>query len=150
MKDTELKELYRTACAGKGFEPNDGQFKVWKQTLGWIDEQDLAQALGRWFTENHALPMPADLKPLAMENKQRRTTSASQPLDLVRWRCPDCKKTMSGFIPHYDEGYRRCRGIPRDGKYDQNHQGERVCGAQMVMESRITNYKSDDWARPTE
>jgi hypothetical protein len=150
MKDTELKELYRTACAGKGFEPSDGQFKIWKQTLGWIEMQDLEAALTAWYADNQSFPMPAALKPLAMSNKQRRETRISQPLDLVRWRCHECKITMTGFIPPYDEGYRRCRGIPRDGKYDQNYRGEKVCGAQMVMESRITNHKSDDWARPAE
>ena len=150
MKPNELEKIYHDACFAKGYEPNDGQFKVWKQTLGWLEKQDLEAALTAWYGSETRFPMPAELKPLAMANKQRRDAGIAQPLDLVRWRCPDCKITMTGFIPHYDEGYRRCRGIPRDGKYDQNHQGERVCGAQMVMESRITNYKSDDWARPTE
>ena len=142
MRENQLRVLYETACAGKGFEPNDGQFKIWKQTLGWIEERDLAQALVEWFMDNQGFPMPADLKPLAMANKRRREASLAAPLDLVRWRCPDCHITQCGFIAPEDNAPRRCRGIPRSGQYDINYQGARICGALMVQESRITNYTS--------
>jgi hypothetical protein len=67
----------------------------------------------------------------------------SQPVDLVRWRCPECHHATADFIAPDDAGYRRCRGIPRDGKFDQNYQGEKICGAMMDIAKRIPNYKSD-------
>ena len=142
MKDLQLRKLYETACNGKGFEPNDGQFKVWKQTLGWIEEQDLAQAIVEWFGDNDTFPMPSNLKPLAIGNKQRRATQAAQPLDLVRWYCPDCGIYVSGFIP-LDEHYPcRCQGVPKDQRTDKNAVGQIVCGALMEEIHREPSYPS--------
>lgn len=131
MTDNQLKEIYRTACYGKGFEPNDGQFKVWKQTLGWCEEADLAQALVWYFQENTSFPMPAELKPLSERARRGRTAKTTGPKDEVRWRCPDCYVTMTGSIDPSDDRPRICRGLPRN-RPQCDPQGNPIpCGAVM-------------------
>ena len=126
MTDTQLKELYRTACHGKGFEPNDGQFKVWKQTLGWCEEADLAQALVWYFSDNAAFPMPAELKTLSERARRERVSRAAQKTELVGWFCPECGVHLSGFLDPSDHAPRACKGVPRTGPTGE------VCGAIMV------------------
>jgi hypothetical protein len=124
MTDKELKDLYVTACSGKGFEPSDGQFKLWKQTLGWCEQSDLAKALVEYFSTNTAFPMPAELKALSEQARRIRVTQAARKTVLVRWQCPDCKVTMCGWIPPEDRDPRACRGVAREG-------GRANCGAIM-------------------
>jgi|ERR1017187_1560679 hypothetical protein len=109
MTDNELKVIYRDACSGKGFEPSDGQFKVWKQTLGWIEKQDLEAALTAWYGSETSFPMPAELKPLAMQAKQCRETQAAQPVDYVRRLCPVCGHSTTGYSPPSDREPRICQ-----------------------------------------
>lgn len=52
---------------------------------------------------------------------------------LVSWKCPDCKRTQSGWIPPGASLERRCPGIPADGRTDTNTQGQRVCGAKLEV-----------------
>jgi hypothetical protein len=124
MTDKQLQKIYQTACAGKNYEPSDGQFKVWKQTLGWIEEEDLAQALVDWFSNNSTFPMPAELKPLAMHAKDQRIARTSIKKYLVRWQCRECKITQCGWIPESDHEPRICRGIPQEAR-------EGICNGYM-------------------
>jgi len=109
MKPNELEKLYQNACFVKGFEPNDGQFKVWKQVLGWIERIDLEEALTRWYEAETSFPMPAELKPLAMQAKQRRENKAAQALDYVRRQCPVCGVTTVDYNLPSDDAIRICR-----------------------------------------
>jgi hypothetical protein len=116
MTDTQLRNLYKTACAGKNYEPTDGQFKVWKQTLGWCEEKHLAQALVWWFESNQNFPMPADLKPLAEKCRRQNERNLTIKQDLVRWHCPECGIFATGFVPVGMEGSPQvCRGNGREG-----------------------------------
>lgn len=134
MTSKELEKLYAQTCAVKGFEPNSGQFKVWKQTLGWIEERDLAEALTDWFATQIAFPMPAELKPLAMSAKHKRELEAERPRQLTIWQCPACGATQSGYITA-DDGRPRCCQSPftgawKDGKRVQFPPGE-YCNQQL-------------------
>lgn len=141
MTSKELEKLYAQTCAVKGFEPNTGQFKVWKQTLGWIEERDLAEALTGWFATQIAFPMPAELKPLAMSAKRKRELEAERPRQLTIWQCPTCGSTQSGFITADDDKPRYCRspftGRFVGGKREQHgpdSDGNAVlCGQQMQV-----------------
>jgi hypothetical protein len=128
MTDPELRKIYKSACDGKGYEPNDGQFKVWKLTLAWCDQRDLAQALVYWFGDNTAFPMPAELKPLAERARRARTAKASAATDLVGWRCTICKVTRCGLISPEDHDPRYCQGIPKRPGYKP---GE-ICGGNLI------------------
>jgi hypothetical protein len=128
MTDKELRDVYANACSAKGFEPNSGQFKVWKLTLGWCEECDLAQAVTWYYMTNTAFPMPAELKPLAERSRQQRLARAQSPKQLVRWECPECGIYASAYIDPQDYNPRICQGIPREAT-----KGERmICGAVMV------------------
>lgn len=132
MTTKELEKIYKLACDGKGYEPNDGQFKIWKQTLGWSEECDLSQALTWWFADNTDFPMPALLKPLLEKARLARVARATGQKDLVRWHCPDCGIYRSGFISPNDQFSRRCEGVPKDKRTDTNREGRRICGALMI------------------
>ena len=114
MKTSELEEIYVTACRGKGYEPNDGQFKIWKQTLGWCEQADLAQALVWWFTENSEFPMPAELKRLSEKSRRDREAKAAVLHDLITYQCPVCRVTRSGW-PADPERQRYCMNVAKDG-----------------------------------
>ena len=141
MKDSELRQLYQTACHGKGYEPNDGQFKLWKQTLGWCEERDLAQALVWYFEANSGFPMPADLKPLAERARRTRTLEAAAPKDVVIWQCPDCGVTMTGFVGEGESIERRCAGAYRKrGEMPRSLPKGQVCGARMQVCARTKSH----------
>jgi hypothetical protein len=109
VTEKQLRTIYQTACDGKSFEPNEGQFKVWKQVLGWAEEKDLARALIFWFTDQTGFPMPADLKPLIEQARRERIAKASTPQVQKVWECLDCHTTVSSF----DENWipTMCKGI---------------------------------------
>ena len=123
MTEKELRNLYQTACDGKGYIGNEGQFKVWKQTLGWCEERDLAKALVAYFESNTAFPMPAELKTLAESARRARMTAASVSKELAHWHCAECGVYQGGHILASDHEPRVCRGVPREGSG--------ICGAIM-------------------
>jgi DNA-directed RNA polymerase subunit RPC12/RpoP len=63
-------------------------------------------------------------------SRRNRARMAHQTV-LVHYRCPDCGVYRSGWIPPDDHAPRRCNGIPRDRRTDNNPDGVRVCGALM-------------------
>ena len=131
MTPKQLEAIYRTACAGKGYEGSKAQCKVWEQTIGWCEEADLSQALIWYFQANTTFPMPAELKPLSERARVARVSKNTGPKDEVRWRCPDCGVTMTGFIDPQDRYTRVCRGIPR-GKPQVDGEGRQLpCGGIM-------------------
>jgi hypothetical protein len=139
MTEGELKHLYRTACAGKNYEPTDGQFKIWKQTLGWCEEVDLSQALVWYFQDNTGFPMPAELKTLSETARRQRVSRIAVVKDEVRWRCPDCGVTMTGFIDPTDRAIRVCRGFPAHDRPQTNPDGSPIpCGGIMDEIARMT------------
>jgi hypothetical protein len=108
MTTKELQGIYETACHAKGYTPNDGQFKIWRQTLGWCERKDLEAALVSYFTDNSGFPMPAELKPLSEHNRRLRVAQASESRALVVWLCPVCGYRRSGFLTSLESAYRKC------------------------------------------
>jgi hypothetical protein len=108
MTEPELRKLYVMVCDGKGYQANDGQFKVWKQTLGWCEEPDLAQGILWWMADNAAFPMPAELKPLAERAKRERLARAGVKRYLVMWQCRVCGHSRTGFLTMEERGARYC------------------------------------------
>ena len=108
MKPAEMEDIYRTACSGKGFEPSDGQFKVWKQTLGWCEKRDLSQALIWFFQASKDFPMPADLKPLAEKARLQREMKDASPQEQVEYECPQCHLPFSAVVEAGDTKPRIC------------------------------------------
>lgn len=129
MTTKELEGIYATACAAKGYTPNDGQFKIWKQTLGWCERKDLEAALVEFFTNNTGFPMPAELKTLSESARRQRVSKLEQKTELVMWRCPECGIGCSGFPPVGDTTPRTCRGLPRTGPSQDEHGNRIYCGA---------------------
>ena len=145
MTTKQLEKIYQSACQAKGYEPNDGQFKIWKQVLGWFEEADLNAALASWFTDNVTFPMPAELKTLAGHAlRQRQAKSATQRY-LVVWICLKCNWLMSGYLAQGESADRFCRGkwgpllppnSPRiDGKRPEREylSDGRICGAELYV-----------------
>lgn len=108
MTDKRLREIYALACGAKGFEPNESQFKIWKQILGWAEEKDLEQALVWYFTDNLTFPMPAELKALAGRAARERQSRSAEKKYLVGFQCPECGSTEAGYFPNADIERRVC------------------------------------------
>jgi hypothetical protein len=111
MTDKQLRGIYGMACSGKGYDPNEGQFKLWKQLLGWHEEADLAQALLWYFEQNTTFPMPAELKTLAGQAKRAREGNRSVKKYLVMYQCPLCLMTASEWLPMGENPMRICNSI---------------------------------------
>lgn len=147
MKTNELEVIYNQACQTKGFEQTDGQFKTWKQVLGWCERKDLEVAVARYFEKNVNFPMPAELRTLAGEIMRDREAKTSEKRYLVAWRCLVCGFTQSGFLTMSDRGLRYCRGkfgplLPVDAPRVNGERPQRAqlpdgvtCGAEL----RIVN-----------
>jgi hypothetical protein len=126
MTDKDLKEIYKMACATKGFEPSDGQYKIWKQTLGWCDPKDLEKAIVEYFTTNQNFPMPAELKPLAEAARLKRVRPTTGYEFTTGYRCPRCALTVTSFNQAREMRCERCwkggyvaeiGGIPAEPSY---------------------------------
>jgi hypothetical protein len=107
MEDKDLRALYADACAAKGYEPESGQYKLWKEALLWADRRDVKASIERWWQGETQMPMPAQLKPLIEAARKSREARASSKSVLVRWECP-CGLTFSGFLEEHDMAGRRC------------------------------------------
>lgn len=129
MTNSEMKTIYDTACRGKGYEPNDDQFKVWKQVLGWCESGDLAQGLIYWFSNNSTFPMPAELKPLSEQARRERTARSTKRNDFVAWKCPVCASGRSGW-PDDPERTRFCMNWKTPSDTPER------CGAKMQIAMR--------------
>ena len=108
MTKNELEKIYQMACETKGFEPTDGQFIIWKQTLGWCDPRDLEKAIIAWYRDNETFPMPALLKPLAEEARRKRILPTTGYEYTTAYRCPRCGATCCGFTPAHEQRCERC------------------------------------------
>jgi hypothetical protein len=131
MTDPQLRKLYTEACHTKGFEPSDGQFKTWKATLGWIEEQDLSKALFYWFGNQTTFPMPAELKPLAARSKRER--ESRKDLVLVTSVCALCHRMFTGFHAADDDTQRYCYGPDPQERRDHNNK-VMICGGNLVRQ----------------
>ena len=114
MTDGELKELYTLACDTKGYDPDPGQFRTWKSTLGWSDARDLEKAIAEHYTTNINLPMPAELKPLIESARRKRMLPTTGYEYLTGYRCPRCKTAMTSFSEAKEE---RCANCWKSGQY---------------------------------
>lgn len=143
MTKTQLEELYKVSCAGKGFKPTDGQFKVWTLTLLHLEHADLSQALVWYFSENTNFPMPAELKQLA-EKSRRQRLAAKDNRQRVTFVCPVCRMRVVGFYAPGEDTTVTCRSS--DGPWtpgkgcaklppcaDRTQQP--ICGAILEIES---------------
>lgn len=137
MTDSELRNIYRVACEGKGFVGNEGQFKLWKQTLGWCAEKHLAQAMVWWFEDNQGFPMPADLKPLAERAMREERAGSANANWYFCWVCPCCGVRKGGFYAEDASTERRCTSpYEPKGKRQGFLPAGQVCGAKMDLFSK--------------
>ena len=146
MTKRELEQVYKLACDGKGFKPNDGQFKIWQLTLGNLEELDLQQALVWYWADNTNFPMPAELKTLAERSRRAR---ASQTLGwIVRYQCPVCGMTMTSNPHTENRPPRTCNSCYGPiGSGIMLEEGE-VCGAILdVLEDRREEMVKPDGKR---
>lgn len=111
MNKSQLENLYKISCQGKGFQPNAGQFKIWQLTLGHLEEVDLAAALVRYFETETAFPMPAELKTLAASVRRERLTGSAAPTFSTRFECPVCGHAESCWLPKGEIQTRTCRSV---------------------------------------
>lgn len=151
MRPSELESIYRMACETKGFEPNDGQFGMWKKILGWCERNDLEQALSRWFAAETKFPMPAELRAIATQVQRERIASSSEKRYMVMFRCATCGHSQTGFLLMEDRALRFCRAkwgplLAQDAARINGQRPQRVqlpegqtCGAQLqiVMDDRL-------------
>jgi hypothetical protein len=133
MKPSEMKVIYQEACRAASTRPvpDDAQEKIWRQTMGGFDAADIRGGLEIWWQTEKYLPMPAELKPLAERARLSRIAKKSGLRDEVRWRCPDCGVTMTGFIDPADDRPRICRGTARNGPQHDAAGNSIPCGAVM-------------------
>ena len=136
MKPTELRGIYEVACQAKGYEANDGQYKIWQQILGWCERKDLEQALAWYFETETKFPMPAELKGLAGRAMWERTAKSSEKRYLVAFQCPMCLAGEAGYFTVNDSiEHRTCNSIygrDKDGKRYGLPAGE-LCPADMQI-----------------
>jgi hypothetical protein len=96
MKRNELESIYAVACAAKGFQPNDSQFKVWWKTLGVIKREDLEAALMAWFSTHADFPMPVELRIAADNVHSARVKMREYHQQQV---CPKCNSLVEMMRP---------------------------------------------------
>lgn len=108
LTEQEMKDIYTLACDTKGFVPDPGQGKIWKQVLGWYDPRDLEKAVIAWYSENDSLPMPALLKPLAEAARLKRVRPTTGFEYTTGYRCPRCALTVTSFNPAREMRCGRC------------------------------------------
>ena len=115
-KPSEMETIYDEACraASNRPVPEPAQLKIWRQVMGGFEPGDLRGGLAIWWRTEQYLPMPAQLKPLAEQARRARIAKNTGPKDEVRWQCPDCGVTITGFIDPADNRTRICRAPGRD------------------------------------
>ena len=136
MNLKELEGIYKTACEAKGYVGNKGQSKVWFQTLGHLEEADLAQAVTRYFEANASFPMPAELKPLAEQARRARVNTGLGWI--VTSICPECGSRYTGVYKTQERPVKTCRSPYSrvNGKFVMLGENE-VCGAMLnILEDR--------------
>ncbi len=74
--------------------------------------------------------------------RRNRTSIESRKTTLVRFQCPECLYTCSGFTMPDDHRERRCMGFPRDKKTID----DTICGALMLEIFREDNFKTGNKA----
>lgn len=145
MTEKDLRKAYVRACQTKGFEPSEGQFKTWKQTMMFFDAADIERGIDLWYQQETALPMPAELRPFIERARRMRTNQSSEQRFLVVWICRTCGHRRSGFLTMDDRGARFCSSkwgplLPIDAPRINGQRPERVqfadgqtCGAELEI-----------------
>ena len=149
MTKDQMTDLYKTACAGKGFKPNDPQLKLWQSTMGYLEHADLAQAIVWFFEANTGFPMPAELKPLAEKSRHQRTASGLGWI--VTYECPDCHLTFVSVHKDEQRPPKTCRAPYRNvnGKLTWLKQEDGwICGGilNIIEDRREVMVKPDQGA----
>ena len=126
MTENQLKKAYTRACQTRGYEPSEGQFKTWKQTLMFFEAEDIERAIDFWYQDNTSLPMPAEMKPQIERARRARTSRVQNQPDFVAWQCPACGMGRTGWPVDPD--------VPR---YCQRPTGaSQICGQRMLIVRR--------------
>lgn len=97
---------------------------------------------GREPGESAFPPLHDFLEPLRNLEAKRAISPELDKTTFVRWQCPDCHVFAYSFVVPNDHRQRRCQGIPRDQKIDENDRGTRICGALLFEVYRENNFKS--------
>lgn len=107
MKRTDLESIYALACAAKGFQPNDAQFRIWWKTLGGLERGEVETALLSWFKNHTDFPMPAELQ-LAVEGIHRENAPAKEYYQ--QQVCPRCNGVVGMLRPIGEQFRTWCLG----------------------------------------
>lgn len=108
MKPNDMREIYLQACDAKGFQPNEGQLKTWREQLGYAEKRDLEEALREYWAQNSDFPMPNQLRHLVERVKRMRLAASEAPKELVDYVCPSCGAPFSTLVDPGDARHRIC------------------------------------------
>jgi hypothetical protein len=108
IKPAEMSQIYFEACDAKGYKGNDGQLKIWRQTLAYAEKKDLQQALIFYWQDNTDFPMPAELRHLVERARRERLAESSEPKEFVEYECPQCHAPFSTVVNVGDTRPRLC------------------------------------------
>ena len=134
MTPNEIREVYLQACDAKGFQPNEGQLKIWRQVLGFYEKRDLEAAVVLWYTRNSDFPMPGGekgIKPYVEQARRERLARSSDKKTLVIYVCPSCQAIFSTYVDMGDQRPRLC--MTRDNATGELH----GCRVRLMETERI-------------
>ena len=141
----KIKAALKITSVSRGAKPDQLTLTVYSNRLAQLSEQDVLAALQKLSERKREEYEPAlpelgamvalvDVEKIARENR----STAKKSERLVRWQCPECKVTVSGFPSiTADIANKRCQS-----KYKPFERGERnhdslpqgqICGARMVV-----------------
>ena len=72
-------------------------------------------ATSRWIAEQTDFPMPSQLRPFIERARLARVAISSGNRHLVRWECPVCHRSQSGWVTPEDREPRACTGFAVGG-----------------------------------
>ena len=136
MTKTELKTLYVHACVRAGTKPNATEEGAWQKAYAYTDRADFEAAIDAHFRSQKFLPRESELYPLIDSARRSRETRESGEQDYVRFRCPQCGATFSGFRDPGDCRTSVCYASPSGNHQGIMRGGRRECGIQTEEISR--------------
>lgn len=149
--DSQTENLVRAlqmVAYARQATPTPGALKYIAERIREFDFADVVKVCGtlaekgREPGESAFPPLHDFLEPLRNLQAKRAISPELDKTTLVRWQCPDCRVFTSAFVVPADHRDRRCQGIPRDKRTDENPNGLRICGAILEELFREDNFKS--------
>jgi len=133
---TKIKKALTDAATLRGGTLTRDSLQLFSSRLAKEHTPDVLAVLGKLGETaraeyESAIPeMGALLRLIEAESIARQNRSAAAKSErLVRWQCPTCKATLSGFPRSTDDLFRKCRSLIR---FDER--GNRVeCQAEMTV-----------------